>query len=230
MGFTSLMFAFGTQAATLFSDDFEEGNLEKWEVVAGDWEIGEDDGNHFAVTKAAAEDELFRAVNVAGSQFTDFRMEARIWQVSRDHGANIYYHNDHTAETLNEPSGWWYGISGALDAVGWGWFDKGDQTVWDVLFSPIELGWVKLRLEVNGKSAVMSILREGVDNEYMTVFEPEDIAAEAGMNFARGFVGLIVAGDEVRIDDVVITGDTVATAIAPSGKAAATWGRLKGVR
>ena len=36
------------RGAVLFADDFESGDLSKWNVVTGSWIVEEEDGNHYA--------------------------------------------------------------------------------------------------------------------------------------------------------------------------------------
>ena len=104
-------------ADTLFWDDFEAGNLEMWNVVNGEWDIIQEDGNRVARMTSG---DAFGVINIKELAVRDFTMEVRLWQVSRDNGANIYFYNNRTASNIGEDVGYWFGISGALDAVGWG--------------------------------------------------------------------------------------------------------------
>jgi len=221
----TLLPAGGAFGRILFSDDFEKGDLRQWDVIGGTWKVLQIDNNHLVQTKEAGNPNDFRTLNIMNRAFGDFTMEARIWQVSQDHGANIYFHNDQSRRNPQQHSGYWFGISGALAAVGWGLFKEGAQGVWDALFSNVPLGWVRLRLKVKGKSATMWIQREGVDDDFQQVFEVADLFEETQADYPKGSIGLVVAGGAVQIDDVIVADDELA--VEPAGKAAILWGQLK---
>ena len=121
-----------------FSDDFESGNLHRWEAIGGVWEIIEVDGNHVVRTKARTH-EKFLTLNIRNWHFRDFTMEARIWQVSLDQGANIYFHNDQSHNNAHLHSGYWFGVSGPFRAIGWGTIDDGMLRRWDTQRSAVPL-------------------------------------------------------------------------------------------
>jgi hypothetical protein len=219
--------ATGAVRAAVVKDDFESGKLDRWTPVTGQWEIVREDGNRVLKSVPDGLTE-FRALNLASSVIGDFTFEARIRQVSQDHGANLYFRHNQTPENRVIHTGYWFGISGALAAVGWGTWDHGEQTVDDVMLSPVALDWVKLRLEATGVKISMWIQREGVDDELALVFELEDIAAETGLDLREGRLGFDVAGNEVWIDDVAIDGRSLD--VAPSGKSAVSWGAVKSGR
>ncbi len=217
------------EGKVLFSDDFESGNLGQWEVIGGGWKVTKIEGNRVAETKVAVDGDNFRTLNITDQVFSDFTIEARIWQVSQDHGANIYFRNNQSRRNPQQHSGYWFGISGALAAVGWGTFEDGVQSVIDVQFSDVQLdSWVRLKLDVKGRSAVMWIQRGGVDDEFQNVFEVDNLFEVTRQDYPKGSIGFVVAGAEVRIDDVVISDDGKGLAIEPVGKTAVLWGQLKG--
>jgi hypothetical protein len=205
-------------ATVLFSDDSESGNLDRWNLVTGSWIVEEEEGNHYARTDGGP----FRIINIAGRTFDDITITARMWHVSKDHGANIYARND------GARSGYWFGISGPLDAAGWGMFHHGGQTIEGVLVasSPLDT-WVTLEVTMTGRSATMSAVLEGGGVLGETAFDIPDIADASGLDMPEGFFGFIVAGAQVRIDDVVVTGDADSVAVQPEGSAAMAWGSLK---
>jgi hypothetical protein len=224
----SIWFPINLSAKILFSEDFENGKLEQWEVIGGTWKVIEIDGNHVVQTKEGANPNAFRTLNIDTEVFGDFTMVARIWQVSQDHGANIYFRNDQSRRNPERHSGYWYGISGALAASGWGIFDTGAQGVWEVAFSEVALdNWVRLKLAVKGKRATMWIAREDVDEDFQQMFEVDNLSEVTRVDFPRGRIGFVVAGGEVWVDDVVISSDGAGLAVKPRSKAAVTWGRLK---
>jgi len=125
-------------------------------------------------------------------------------------------------------SGYWFGISGPLDAAGWGMFRDGGQTVEGVLVSSSPLDtWVTVEVTMAGRSATMTAVLEdgGVLGE--ASFDIPDIAEASGLDMPQGFFGFIVAGAQVRIDDVVVIGDADSVAVQPEGSAAMVWGSLK---
>ncbi len=211
-------------SGVLFSDDFESGSLDRWNVVTGTWIVEEEDGNHYARTDGGP----FRVMNIAGVVFGDVTMSARIWHVSKDHGANIYARNDRATRDDVRHSGYWFGISGALDAAGWGMFRQGGQTVEDVLVASTALdSWVRVEVTMAGRSATMTAALEdgGVLGE--ASFDIPDIAEASGLDMPEGFFGFIVAGAQVRVDDVVVTGDADSVVVQPEGSTAILWASLK---
>ena len=214
----------------LFSEDFEKGALRQWEVIGGTWKVIQIGNNHVVQTKEEKNPNAFRTLNITDQIFSDFTLEARIWQVSQDHGANIYFHNDQERRNPEQHSGYWFGMSGALAAVGWGTFNAGIQEVWDVLFSDIALdNWVRFRLKVEGKRATMWIQRDGVDRDFQQVFEVGDLSEVTQEDYPPGRLGFVVAGGEVLMDDVMVSDDGRGLAIEPVGKTAILWGQLKQV-
>ncbi|MEO2005460.1 MAG: hypothetical protein ABGY41_15335 [Candidatus Poribacteria bacterium] len=211
-------------AAVLFSDDFESGDLSKWNVVTGSWIVEEEDGNHYARTDGGP----FRVMNIAGRTFGDVTITARIWQVTRDHGANIYARNDLVTMEDAQHSGYWFGISGALDASGWGAFRRGGQTVGGVLVASTPLDtWVRLEVTLTGQSATMTAALEGDVALGEASFDIPNIASATGLDIPEGYFGFIVAGEQVRIDDVVVTGAADSVAVQPHRSAAITWASVK---
>ncbi len=211
-------------AAVLFSDDFESGNLDRWNVVTGSWIVEAEDGNHYARTDGGP----FRVMNIAGRMFGDVTMTARIWHVSRDHGANIYARNDRATREDFHHSGYWFGISGSLDAAGWGMFRSGGQTVEGILVasSPFDT-WVTLEVTMAGRSATISAALEGGGDLGELSFDIPDIGDASGLDTPEGYFGFIVGGAQVRVDDVVVTGDAHSVAVRPEGNAAVVWGSLR---
>lgn len=212
------------RGAVLFADDFESGDLSKWNVVTGSWIVEEEDGNHYARSDGGP----FRIMNIAGRMFGDVTMTARIWHVTKDHGANIYARNDRATRDDVLHSGYWFGISGALDASGWGTFRRGGQTVGGVLVSSAPLDtWVLLEVTLTGQSVTMTAALEGDVALGEASFDIPDIAAATGLDIPEGYFGFIVAGQQVRIDDVVVTGAADSVAVRPHRSAAITWASVK---
>ena len=212
-----------------FSDDFESGNLDRWQAVGGEWEIIEVDGNRVARTKGSP-DGKFMTLNIRNWAFDNFTMDARIWQVSLDQGANIYFHNDHSHSNPQRHSGYWFGISGAFRAVGWGTIDDGVFRRWDTQRSAVPLNnWVRLRLEVQGRRATMWMAGDHADDKFQQIFDVINLAKVIGKHYATGHIGFIATNKEVWVDDVVVTGDGTGLAVDPRENAAVLWGQLKRV-
>lgn len=219
----------GAAAQVWFKADFENGNLREWEAIRGTWRVIQSGDNHVVQSRKAVLETGLRTLNIAGRIFGDFTMEARIWQVSRDHGANIYFHNDQSRTNPLRHSGYWFGISGAFRSVGWGTFNKGVQRVWEAqALSDVPLDrWVRLRLEVQGRSARMWLGPEDIAGAFQKVFDIPDLVEVTQMDYPTGRIGFIVGGVEVWMDDVVISGEELVLVIEPTGKAAVLWGQLK---
>ena len=218
------MWAAGAARAVVIKDNFESGKLDRWTPINGQWDIVREDGNRVLKSVPDGLTE-FRTLNLASGVVGDFTFEARVRQVSQDHGANLYFRHNQTPENLVDHTGYWFGISGGLAAVGWGTWNQGAQTVDDILWSPVPLDWVKLRLEATGGKISMWVQREGVDDDLTLAFELEDIAAETGLDLKEGRLGFNVAGNEVWIDDVAI--EIRSLDVEVSGKSAVSWGTLK---
>ena len=96
-------------------------------------------------------------------------------------------------------------------------------------FSDVQLdSWVGLKLDVEDRSAVIWIQRGGVDDEFQNVFEVDNLFEVTRQDYAKGSIGFVVAGAEVRVDDIVISDDGKGLAIELAGKTAVLWGQLKG--
>ncbi|MBT3270946.1 hypothetical protein HN371_27640 [Candidatus Poribacteria bacterium] len=216
-----------THAAILFADDFQSGDLGAWQVVTGDWRVEEEDGNSYARSDGGP----FRTMNIADRMFGDVTMTARIWQVSQDHGANIYARNDQNAESRGRHSGYWFGVSGPLEAAGWGAFNRGVQTVQGVLYASAPLDtWVRLEVTLTGRSATMTAAVEGGAVVGEAAFDVPDLPAATSLDVPEGYLGFIVAGEQVRVDDVVVHGDVDSVAVRPRQSAAVTWASLRTAR
>lgn len=67
-------------------------------------------------------------------------MRVSLGQVSSDDGANIYFYNNRTQENIRSGQGYWFGISGALDAIVWGEIIGGSLMLSDIVVSETPLG------------------------------------------------------------------------------------------
>ena len=186
-----------SSADMLFWDDFETGDLHRWTVVNGDWDVIRVDGNRVARLKGGAE---FGVINIRDLAVTDFSMRVRLRHVSGDDGANIYFYNNRTQENIGSDLGYWFGISGALDAIGWGESIGGSLRLSDIVVSETPLTWVELGLSLLDRRASMAVMREGVDQGFIPLFEVGPLAT---YNDAES-LGLVVAGREVWVDDVLV--------------------------
>ncbi len=192
----SIGFAPTPSGETLFADDFESGGLEKWDVVNGEWDVIDVDGNHVARLINGVD---FAVINIANFAASDYTIEVRIWDVSQNQGANIYFRNNRTAANIGADSGFWFGISGALAAVGWG-DTQGGLRIIQVARSPVPFTWMRLKLSLIDENALMWALREGVDDDFIQVFNISGFPTSSGSEN----LGLIVGGREVWVDDVLV--------------------------
>ena len=118
-------------------------------------------------------------------------MRVRLRQVSGDDGANIYFSNNRTSDNIGLDLGYWFGISGALDAIGWGENIGGGLRLYDIVVSETPLdSWVQLALSLLDGRAAMSVMREGVDEGFVPLFDVGPLAVSEGGDK----LGLIVAG------------------------------------
>ncbi|MAF10927.1 hypothetical protein CMK11_10805 [Candidatus Poribacteria bacterium] len=111
-------------------------------------------------------------MNIAARMFSDVTITARMWQVTQDHGASVCTRNDQHADSRGRHSRYWFGISGPLEAAGWGTFSRGVQTVQGVLLASSPLNaWVHLEVTLTGRSATMTAPVEGGDVVGEAAFE-----------------------------------------------------------
>ena len=185
-------------ADILFWDDFESGTLDKWTVVNGAWDVVRVDGNRVARLKAGAE---FGAINIWDLTVAGFSMQVRLRHVSGDDGANIYFYNNRVHDNIGADLGYWFGISGALDAIGWGESVGGALRLNDIVVSETPLdSWVQLRLSLIDRRASMAVMREVVDEGFIPLFDVGPLVAHD----AAESLGLVAAGREVWVDDVLV--------------------------
>ena len=154
------------------------------------------DGNHVARLTNGIE---FAVINIANFAASDYTIEVRIWDISQNQGANIYFRNNLTAENIGTDSGFWFGISGALEAVGWG-DTQGGLRIIQVVRSSLPFTWMRLKLSVINENALVWALREGVDDDFIQVFNVSGLPTSSGSEN----LGLIVGGREVWVDDVLV--------------------------
>jgi hypothetical protein len=97
-----------------------------------------------------------------------------------------------------------------------------------VLFASSPLNtWVHLEVTLTGRSATMTASLEGGDVVGEAAFEVPDLPTATSIDVPEGYVGSIVGGGQVRVDDVVVRGDADSVAVQPRQGVAVTWGSLR---
>ncbi|MFC7760385.1 family 16 glycoside hydrolase [Catellatospora bangladeshensis] len=185
-------------AATVFSDNFEDGNTDGWSKSGGDWAVGTDGSRVLTQTKTSTDN----ARQFAGSTgWTDYSVTARVKPLSLGSGGHVGLLARSTGATVYYRLALRPGNSVQLQAV-----NGSTVTVLGSVTRTVSTGtWYTLGIETSG-----STIRGLVDG---TV-----IASATSSAIGNGRIGLQTAYSSASFDDVaVVTGGTpTPTTPAPS--------------
>lgn len=203
---------------TLFEDDFEGDDFAaKWDIVAGNWEVREIDGNHAVWHDGGGSETIV----IKDMVFDDFIVEMRILHVSDSAGAHIYFRTNEGPDN-DSGDGYLHGEDAGINVIRWFRVTAGSPAVQeelnDIDITPDTWTWFKVRMENN--RAEMWYRREGKDDDYILAYEANDLD-----EYDEGGIGTWVGG-EVLFDDVLVT-DLEGAPVEPGGKLANIWGKIK---
>lgn len=179
-------------AATLFSDDFEDGNSTGWTVVNGGWSVVTDGTKVFKQANTSGEASVYAGT----STWTNYTVEAKIKLYNNANGtasgiiaryvnsSNYYMFRLHSNDSKVE----------LYKKVG-GTFTK----ITDVAMTISTNTWYTLKLVLNGSSLTGYV--DGVQKVSAT-----------DTSFTSGCIGARTYAQSVAIDDVIVTDSSSATA------------------
>ena len=199
-------------------DDFENGNADGWNEVAGEWEVQE--GAYVQLAVSTDIRGIPRAIIQSPWEFTDGSIEVTITFEKKSAGTEvpaILY------RMIDEDNGYAFRLHS--DSMEVGKFLEGQYQ--DIRGDAQRINIdkpCKIKLEVQGK--------------FTKVYYNGEIKARIGdldETFKKGKVGIAVfePGDPIYFDDIIINGEGVFSfpplsyKVDPGAKLASSWGRLK---
>ena len=184
----------GAQAATLFSDDFEDGNATGWSTNGGSWSVGTDGSRVYRQGGTSSD-----ARALAGtSTWTDYAVQARV-KPTAFNGSNRFAA---VLARVQSSTSYYYLALRSNNTVELKRLDGGSSTTLDTASVAVAAGaWYTMRLEVTG-----STLRGYVNGALLT--EATDT------RFRSGRIGVATFYTSASFDDVQVTTGGV---VDPSG-------------
>ncbi len=173
----------GAEAATLFGDDFEDGNANGWVIAGGAWSVVNDGSNVYAQSAASG-----RARASAGSSaWTDYAVTARIKPVSLS-GSNYVALGARYQSSAN-----FYFLDLRADRVEIRSFVGNQSTVLSSTSYAVSPGtWYTVTFEVNG-----STLKGYINGT--------QLLTATDSTFSSGAVALSTYNATAEFDDVIVT-------------------------
>lgn len=181
---TVLTIAATAHAATLFVDDFNDGNADGWSKSGGSWSVVTDGSPVYRQASTGSD-----AKAQAGSTWTDQSVQARVKPLAFTSGANRFAGIIGRAQNMTN----YYYLALNQAQLVLGRRTSGSYTTLASAPAPVSAGtWYTLRLEAFGGTL------RGYLNGQLTV-SATDTA------FATGRIGLAAAYTSASFDDVVVT-------------------------
>jgi pectate lyase len=174
-------------AATLLSDNFEDGNANGWSKSGGDWSVVTDGSQVFQ--QAKLDSELARQFN-GSTSWTDYTIQARVKPLAFDgSGAFVAIASRSTSATKMYRLAL-FGNRVELQAVNGSSINViGSQSL------SVNTGtWYTLRIDTNGTSIAGSV-------------NGAQVASGSNSQWSQGRIGLVTADATGRFDDVLVTDD-----------------------
>jgi len=184
--------------ATLFSDDFEDGNASGWSASGGSWGIASDGSQVYRQSTVSG-----TSLSLAGSSWTDLVLEARVKPISFSGGSEYAA----IIARAQSTSTYYYLSIRNANKVEIKRVVNGSQSVLQSVAFTVNTGtWYTLRFELAGSS-----LRGFVNGtQYVSVSDS---------SIAAGQVGLATFNGTASFDSVLVTGSgtgVTPTAVPPT--------------
>ena len=186
----------GAHAATLFSDDFEDGNSTGWSANGGSWSVATDGTRVYRQSSTSSD-----ARSLAGTaSWTDYSVQARI-KPTAFNGSNRFAA---LLARVQSSTSYYYLALRSNNTVELKRLEGGSSTTLDTASLTVAAGtWYTARLEVTG-----STLRGYVNGTLVT--EATDT------RWAAGRIGLATFNTAANFDDVLVsTGGTSTPSSSP---------------
>ncbi len=183
-------------AATLFSDNFEDGNTSGWSMSGGTWKVVTDGSKVLQQSKSGTDARLF----AGSSSWTTYTVQARVKPLTLAAGGVVGLLARSSGSTSYYRLALLAGDQAQVQAV-----RGGAVTVLSTTTLPVITGtWYTLAFSVSG-----STLRASVDGA--------DLASVTSTAIGKGRIGVQTAGSATaEFDDVLVTDVTTGPSPSPS--------------